>query len=86
MRTATMVNALFSTTEQSSSTSMTPTTKDPQIAHLLNKLFGRTDAITSNKCVFCQKPVSPTSFRDALSEREYRISGICQTCQDSTFK
>lgn len=24
-------------------------------------------------------------FKDALSEREYRISGMCQECQDKTF-
>jgi hypothetical protein len=24
-------------------------------------------------------------FRDALSAREYQISGLCQECQDKTF-
>jgi hypothetical protein len=24
-------------------------------------------------------------FRDAVSEDEYRISGMCQDCQDSVF-
>lgn len=63
----------------------TPTTKDPQIEHLLNKLFGRTESITNDRCVFCSKAVTPDSFRDLISEREFRISGICQTCQDATY-
>lgn len=31
----------------------------------------------------CGQPV--TGFRDALSEREYGISGMCQDCQDEVF-
>jgi hypothetical protein len=27
----------------------------------------------------------PGSFRDALSAKEYRISGMCQICQDRVF-
>ena len=33
-----------------------------------------------NRCVFCGKEI--TGFRDIQSEREYRISGLCQECQD----
>ena len=34
----------------------------------------------------CGQPVNPTiDFRDALSRREYNISGMCQMCQDSVF-
>ena len=29
------------------------------------------------------KPIG--EFRDRLSEKEYTISGMCQSCQDSTF-
>jgi hypothetical protein len=45
-------------------------------------------------CPFCGKPPTETGlnygplaflFRDELSAREYRISGLCQTCQDETF-
>lgn len=37
-------------------------------------------------CVFCHKKIDPkTEFRDAISLREYHISGICQKCQDKTF-
>ncbi len=34
-------------------------------------------------CPFCKKKL--TGFRDAISEREHKISGLCQECQDKTF-
>jgi len=34
-------------------------------------------------CPFCSAEVH--DFRDEGSLREYRISGLCQTCQDSVF-
>lgn len=34
-------------------------------------------------CVACGKKV--TGFRDAISNREYNISGMCQENQDSVF-
>lgn len=34
-------------------------------------------------CVLCSKPAC--QFKDAKSEREYRISGSCQQCQDDIF-
>jgi hypothetical protein len=44
----------------------------------------RSKAIPANLCVFCETP--NTNFRDQLSQREYRISGMCQNCQDNYFK
>ena len=35
-------------------------------------------------CPFCNKEV--TGFKDSLSLREFEISGLCQKCQDETFK
>lgn len=48
-------------------------------------LFGRSrkDALGEGVCVCCGQPAR--GFRDALSEQEYRISGLCQQCQDKTF-
>lgn len=47
----------------------------------------RQEAIMLGFCVLppigCGKPV--TGFDDELSEREYRISRLCQTCQDEIF-
>lgn len=46
---------------------------------------GRTKAEAHEQavCVFCQGAV--TGFRDALSSKEYGISGMCQSCQDDFF-
>jgi hypothetical protein len=48
---------------------------------------GRTLAISTNTCmpapIGCGKPI--TEFRDSLSRREYFISALCQSCQDSVF-
>lgn len=62
---------------------MKPTTKAPALTNFLEDAFGRSTHITSNTCVMCKSPV--LSFKDELSEREYRISGLCQTCQDSIY-
>lgn len=36
-------------------------------------------------CPFCNRKVERDDFRDAISAKEYRISGLCQECQDNTF-
>lgn len=36
-------------------------------------------------CVLCKAKVDYTTFRNAISLREYAISGMCQECQDSVF-
>lgn len=36
-------------------------------------------------CLFCNEPIDQAAFRDELSRREFRISGLCQKCQDDTF-
>ena len=41
------------------------------------------DMIEAELCPICGKKI--TSFRDARSEKEYTISGMCQDCQDSVF-
>lgn len=42
-------------------------------------------AVKQSKCPFCMNATGPGTFRDALSEKEYTISGLCQTCQDDVF-
>jgi hypothetical protein len=63
----------------------TPINKAPAVENLLTDLFGvdRHRSIKDCVCVICGEPES--GFKDALSEREYRISGICQSCQDIAF-
>lgn len=42
------------------------------------------DRVNAGKCATCAKP-GPHLFRDSASSKEYRISGMCQGCQDSFF-
>jgi len=48
---------------------------------------GRLESIKEGMClpppIGCGKEA--TVFRDELSRREYRISGLCQVCQDTIF-
>lgn len=60
-----------------------PTRKSQGIKDFLDENFDRTNTIRADKCVSCRKDA--TKFRDALSAREYRISGLCQECQDLFF-
>lgn len=61
----------------------TPSEKSPHIESFLEKKFGRTSAITADVCVMCGSDAS--EFRDALSRKEYSVSGMCQNCQDAVF-
>ena len=53
---------------------------------LSESMFGLSiaDARAQGICVVCKSPA--VAFRNALSEKEYSISGMCQRCQDSVFK
>ena len=43
------------------------------------------DRIMQSLCVTCSNEIHDTDFRDTVSKKEYGISGLCQTCQDSVF-
>lgn len=43
----------------------------------------RSKAFMNSSCVTC--PGSATKFKDAVSEKEYTISGMCQLCQDQIW-
>lgn len=60
-----------------------PSEKSPEMEEFLEKVFGRTSAIKTDKCVLCGKPA--VEFKDEISKREYTISGMCQECQDKVF-
>jgi hypothetical protein len=49
------------------------------------QLFDRSRSLSmfNLECPTCGGTIS--KFRDELSEREYRISGMCQKCQDEVF-
>ena len=61
----------------------TPSDKSQGMTDFLEQTFGRSSAITTDTCAFCGGEAS--EFRDALSEKEYTISGLCQDCQDKVF-
>jgi len=55
----------------------------------LMQLCGLGDLVEKVKkgcCPFCNNEVAENSFRDDLSRREFKISGMCQTCQDRFFE
>lgn len=63
----------------------TATPKSKAIEDLLTAITGknRVLAVRYNRCMTCHNP--DMNFRDALSVKEYTISGMCQRCQDEVF-
>jgi hypothetical protein len=59
--------------------------KTPRMRATLEKLspilFGR--QMKRGECVGCGS--TDLKFRDEISEREYKISCLCQECQDEVF-
>ena len=45
--------------------------------------LGRAASIARNTCVICKGDA--VAFDDALSLKEFTISGMCQKCQNDTF-
>lgn len=41
--------------------------------------------IDAGLCPFCEKSVDDTKFSNDLSRKEFKISGMCQGCQDALF-
>lgn len=69
---------------------MKPTIKSEAIEDAIESIFGhdRREAIYQNKCVpkpiGCGREVLPELW-DALSQKEFSISGLCADCQDGIF-
>jgi len=65
----------------------TPTVKARSLESVITAITGvdRREAITSKTCPICASAVTLDSFKDELSLKEFHISGMCQTCQDSVF-
>ncbi len=42
--------------------------------------------VEAGKCPTCGKPIDATTFKDDLSLKEFRISRMCQACQDDFFE
>ena len=43
------------------------------------------DLLENKCCPFCTEDMHNPTLRDALSAREFEISGLCQRCQDNIF-
>lgn len=69
-----------------------PTKKSAAITDFLEKTTGRSTAIKSLKCVRpplgCGKEIPPGEFEtySPMTITEYRMSGLCETCQDEVFR
>lgn len=51
------------------------------------KMFPKNAEYTrKNICWSCKKIVKESDFRTKIDKKEYTISGLCQSCQDDTFK
>ena len=71
---------------------MEPTYKAPAIDAFMVACMGidRNNSIRQGVCTSCKTFIgSPDSikstFRDEKSAMEFRISGLCQSCQDDVF-
>ena len=42
-------------------------------------------AVERGVCPLCKCKVYKNEFRDAISRKEFEISGLCQSCQDDIF-
>lgn len=60
--------------------------KSPQIKQFIEKLFpGTTENIENKICPFCKEPVNEEDFETETNKREFKISGLCQQCQNQVF-
>jgi len=53
---------------------------------IVKKIFPK--AIINNhagRCATCSKDIMNEKFKNELSKKEFKISGMCQKCQDSVF-
>ena len=66
-------------------THMKATQKHHEIESLLTSITGksRPQMVPEALCTTCDGVAE--SFKDEASEREYQISGMCQSCQDEIF-
>jgi hypothetical protein len=42
--------------------------------------------IEEGKCPLCEASTKGAEFRDTVSQKEFHISGMCQSCQDYFFQ
>ena len=61
------------------------TKKDEKFASFVDKVIARGNSLRKQGlCPGCEQQVT-SGFRNSLSKQEYKISGMCQACQDQLF-
>ena len=61
-------------------------TRSKEMENVLNKMFPiERGLVEIGNCPTCGDPINENSFKDALSRKEFEISGMCQKCQDKVF-
>jgi len=58
--------------------------KTSPMRNAIEHIFFPTESVEKESCSVCKQPV--TEFKNAVSSREYEISGMCQSCQDDVFE
>ena len=43
------------------------------------------EKVEEGKCPFCNTIINLSDFTDPLSLKEFKISGLCQSCQNTVF-
>lgn len=62
-----------------------PGCAEPQAPDLKLILANRASRIALALCSWCLGHAEEETFKDKLSNTEYQISGLCQSCQNKTF-
>jgi len=53
---------------------------------ILKELFpDYIERINNFRCPFCNKKINLKKFKDELSIKEFKISGLCYKCQDKQY-
>ena len=59
--------------------------KSKAMIDFLNRLAPHGYSENQVHCAWCGEDVDLLGWRDALSAKEFKISKLCQSCQDKTF-
>ena len=61
--------------------------KSGAIKRIMDEIFPNSSMkVNLGICPFCSTVVTDSDFDGELSRKEFEISGLCQKCQDETFK
>ena len=59
----------------------------PDLSKPVFQLFPRmADRVINGVCTSCAEFIESDEFNDELSAKEFSISGMCQSCQDTFFQ